>query len=177
MILSNLAAGKGMEGPVDWRMRRMGRMDILGLPADLIQVLDVFDGGLLFPQARRRLRMLRLASWKEAASSAGDREDVILFASLSDGRHLGYRRGWDPNDWHSGAWNEQAWDPEAWDVVITPRNGNAETDKEAPAGGVRVIARSIRELFERLYDAEGECYFDEPDFTVAPRQSRTAPRR
>ena len=172
MILSDLAAGKGMEGPVDWRKRRIGRMDMLGLPADLIQVLDVFDGGLLFPQARLPLRMLRLASWKEAGSSAGDREDVILFASLSDGRHLGYRRdngGFDADSWKAGGWYAGG-----WDVVITPRNLSAETDKEAPAGGVRVVARSIRELFERLYDAEGECYFDEPDFTVAPRKIRIA---
>jgi hypothetical protein len=175
MVLSDLAAGKGMEGPVDWR-KTGDRMDMLGLPADLVQVLDVFDGGLLFPQARRPLRMLRLASWKEAASSGSSHEDVILFASLSDGRHLGYRHAWNPVDWHSGVWNAEAWDPEAWDVVITSRNRNPETEKDAPARGVRVIARSIRELFERMYDAEGECYFDEPEFTVAPRRSRSAPR-
>ena len=155
MILSDLAAGKGMNGPVDWRQKR-GRHDgHIEMPADLIQVLDVFDGGLLFPRARRPLRMLPYASWKHAGR--GPFEDVILFASLSDGRHLGYRQARDASI------------TDGWDVVVTPRNWNVETEKEMAVGGVRVIARSIRELFERLYDAEGECYFDEPDFTVAPR--------
>jgi hypothetical protein len=161
MILSDLAAaGEGMNGPVDWGAVGGRKTWPIEIPADLIQILDVFDGGLIFPGARRHLRMLPYASWKRVGPVFGT---VTLFASLSDGRYVGYQPARD------------VFVIDGWDVVVMPRNRNVEAEEEMAVGEARVIARSIRELFERLYDAEGECYFDEPEFTVPPHQSRVVP--
>jgi hypothetical protein len=159
MILSDLAASGKTNGPVDWSAVCRER-EPLEMPADLIQVLDVFDGGTLFPGTRRRTRMLRYASWKRVGHGF---ECVTLFASLSDGRRVGYQPA------------RAVLPLYGWDVVVVPRKWSVEAKEEIAVGGARVIARSVRELFEMLYDAEGEWYFDEPEFTAPPRQARVAP--
>ncbi len=128
------------------------------LPADIVQMLDVFDGADLVDGMVHPVRILPLGQFRSLRTAAGTGE-TVLFVQLDDGRHVGYRCF--RNIRHDLA-TRRPFVEEGWEVVLVESRpqglpGAVQTGIETE----RVIGRSIQEFIIRIVETRGAYYFDE----------------
>jgi hypothetical protein len=131
--------------PVDWSTVRLG-----SIPKELIQMLDRFDGAILYPNSGNAWQILSEHSW-------GDEYEVSEafcyflanpFIDLEDGRCIAFNFNFRSN--------------QCWFLL---------GKKEDRFQNSIVIAKSIPQLFEQILAAEGRYYFDEPNFVISDSSS------
>jgi hypothetical protein len=170
-VLSGIAADHKVRPPVDWSVPDEQHALWSEVPADIIQMLDVFDGAYLVDGMIHPVRFLTRSGWFEVT----DAQDVTttFFAELADGRRVGYRH---VREFHSDTLKGGMVVSEGWDVVVAVLRVG-----DGPGSTVilreQVVARSVRDFIMRIVEARGGYYFDEPGFAVPPRESHVVKKR
>jgi hypothetical protein len=170
-VLSGIAADHKVHPPVDLSALEELHARLSEVPADIIQMLDVFDGAYLADGMKHPVRFLARSRWFDVTDS----RDVTttFFAELADGRRVGYRH---VRDFQADRVNGGMVVSDGWDVVVAVvRVGHGPSS----TGILReqVAARSVRDFIMRIVEARGGYYFDEPAFAVPPRESHVVKRR
>lgn len=135
--------------PQDHPLRQL--IDV-GIPKELVQLMDRFAEGQVFYEERPHAWLLKLPPELTQREVLSDNFHIYMpavhFMDLADGRAIAYV-SFAPNKFERSYW---------WIVVGTPEG---EAFRQ---GSVTVIAKGFLQFFQRLLDADGRYYFDEPDF-------------
>lgn len=158
-IIDRIARDHETGGTVDWSRH------LWGLPKELIQMLERFDGAALFKQTEHSWRIRRIQTHRDYRI-IGSRQSATHFIDLKDGRCVAYVFVYRPagDDQEELAYQP----PEVWVVVgrpmiyVDPRR--REKEIVLPLEETIVVAKGMLQFFERLFQAEGRYYFDEPGF-------------
>lgn len=136
--------------PEDYRLSNMLRV---GIPKELVQMLDRFAAGQVFYEQTPHPWTLRPATEITGrAIGAADSSETVHFMDLADGRAVAYTtvRGKDRAR-------------RAGRVLVGRLEGAA-----IQADSVRVIAKGVTEFLDRVVREEGRYYFDAPSFESEP---------
>ena len=124
----------------------------VGIPKELVQLMDRFTEGQVFYEETPHAWLLKLPSELTQREVLSDNFQIFMpavhFMDLADGRAIAYV-SFAPNKFERSDW---------WIVVGRPEG---EAFRQ---GSVSVIAKGFLQFFQRLLDADGRYYFDEPDF-------------
>ncbi len=135
--------------PQDHPLREL--LDV-GIPKELVQLMDRFAEGQVFYEETPHAWLLKLPSELTQREVLSDNFHIFMpavhFMDLTDGRAIAYV-SFAPNKF------ERSY---SWIVVGTPEG---EAFRQ---GSVTVIAKGFVQFFQRLLGADGRYYFDEPDF-------------
>jgi hypothetical protein len=171
-VLSRIAAEHEVLPPLDWATLKDGRGDLSSVPADIVQMLDVFNGANLVDGMTHPLRFLTRSRYVEMESSGEYGDTTTIFATLADERRVGYRYV-----------RELSRDPvkglriavAGWDIVVVVLQTRVSLGQRVTEIiSERVVARSVREFIIRILEEAGDYYFDEPGFSVPPRTALVA---
>ncbi len=134
------------------RDERYGEMSWVGMPKECVQLMERYDHGQVFfgntphPWSLKQLSgltLLRVSSIKVQIV-----QPAVHFMDLADGRAIAYV-SFSLNKFERSDW---------WIVVGRPEGQEFRQDS------VTVIAKGFLQFLQRLMDAEGRYYFDDPDF-------------
>lgn len=124
----------------------------VGIPKELVQLMDRFAEGQVFYEGTPHAWLLKLPSGLTQREVVSDNFHIFMpavhFMDLADGRAIAYV-SFAPNKFERSYW---------WIVVGTPEGEAFRQDS------VIVIAKGFLQFFQRLMDANGRYYFDESDF-------------
>ena len=124
----------------------------VGIPKELVQLMDRFAEGQVFYEETPHAWSLKLPSALTQREVLSDNFHIFMpavhFMDLADGRAIAYV-SFAPNKFERSYW---------WIVVGTPEG---EAFRQ---GSVTVIAKGFLQFSQRLLGADGRYYFDEPDF-------------
>lgn len=132
------------------------------LPKELFQILEQFDGAMLFGDSTHPWEILSLKDYVYIDEIVNtDNISFYQFINIKNGRCIAYKyhRYFTGSDEDGTRKRCQQW----WVIVgkpIVQSHGSTVLLLE----DVKVIATSISHFFERLIQAGGEYYFDSPDF-------------
>ncbi len=136
----------------DQQDRPLGELLGVGIPKELVQLMDHFSEGQLFYEETPHAWLLKLPSELTERKVLGDNFHIFMpavhFMDLVDGRAIAYV-----------SFSLNKFERSDWWVVVGRSDG-----QEFQRGSVMVIARGFLQFFQRLLDADGRYYFDEPDF-------------
>lgn len=126
-------------------------------------MLEKFDGGTLFVDTESPWLIRPLQDYQDCLVDR--HEHFIHFIDLKDGRCIAY--GFvSRSTGDFGTINYKRW-KETWIVVgrpVTVLNFFQEEQEELSPEDTILIAKGLPEFFERVIQAEGQYYFDEPNF-------------
>jgi len=158
-VLSRLAQDHSLIPPT-YSVHFDEMVNVWGKPAEFFQMLDCFDGGVLFADTAHawKLRPCRDYTWHDIIGPG----PCTCFLDLPDGRIIGYSMVGIEEEGGSGEIRH-----ECWIVVGRQETGvnlfNETTDILHPEK-ITVIAGSLCQFFQRVLQADGRYYFDRPDF-------------
>ncbi len=133
-------------------------LEWVSIPVEFVEMMCHCDGGKLFAETDHPWRLLRSSSF----TLHNDRgASYVRFADLADGRSIGFT--W-VSFWRTGD-RPRLLKRECWIVLgrLEPDPVNASQQVMPKANSV-VIATGLPQFFERVLQAEGQYYFDSPDF-------------
>lgn len=152
--------------PINWDKFELGFFD--SFPKEHIQLLDRFDGATLYPNSGHSWRISKSGSDKNSCFKSYSIPELKIsalsnchFLELEDGRCIAYKYNFR---------SQKCWMILGKPVIPqnTAPNGSFEsflyTNSAFQLKEVVVIAESITELLERIFEAEGHYYFDDPNF-------------
>ncbi len=135
-------------------------------PNEFFAMLEQFDGATLYAGTEHSWNIRRSSDYEDC-TLLGLNLGMTRFMDLPDGRCISCRvleRYTKTQDGTPGRPEEQL-----WIVVGRPEKYfNNKTQTEAfgmKRSEVTVIAKGLEQLFERIVNAKGGYFFDEPDFT------------
>jgi hypothetical protein len=144
---------------VDWSQHPWG------LPKELVQILERFDGAALFQQTEHSWRLRSMKTFKDYQIIAAN-QSATHFIDLKDGRCIAYVFVYPPDDRDEEDSSYKP--PEVRVIVGRPVISVAPREREKQIvlrlEETTVIAKGMLQFFERLFQAEGRYYFDEPGF-------------
>lgn len=167
---------------------------LVSIPAELVQLLERFNGATLFAGSEHPWQILKSKDWqcyyflKGKTSISLTSSYVTHFINLKDGRCIAYVKIRCAQSYSEAGTFKPV--PSKWWVVLGKPIPYAELvlEEENPEVNennlssflndptfysntiglqledTKVIAKSIVQFFERMVEAEGRYYFDEPDF-------------
>jgi len=152
-----------LNSPIDWSVEENLFTE---LPAELIQVLEIFDGGTLFADTKHPWKIKSLKDYTRC-EIVEDYTEVTSFINLKDNRCIAFRNV-RRKIGNFGDENFKTWF-EWWIVVGKPvlveGKGLFKQKKWIlKPEETKVIGKGIPQLFERIIQAEGRYYFDAEDF-------------
>ncbi|MBV6627116.1 MAG: DUF4419 domain-containing protein [Rivularia sp. (in: Bacteria)] len=164
-ILDKLKKEHQLNSPTNWEFEE-GSYYINELPAELIQLLERFDGGTLFADTEHPWNIKPLKNYIPCQITEINRYFTI-FINLKDNRCIAFanvRRkhgSFGDEDYHTYF--------EWWIIVGKPVLVEDEDLFEKKSWilkpeSTKVIAKGIPQLFERMIQAGGKYYFDAEDF-------------
>ncbi len=137
---------------IDRQDRRLRDLLSVGIPKEMVQLMDRFSEGQVFYAQTPHAWLLKPLSELTQREVVSDNFHIFMpavhFMDLTDGRAIAYV-SFAPNKFERSNW---------WIVVGTPE-GEAFCQ-----GSVTVIARGFLQFFQRIMDIDGRYYFDEPGF-------------
>lgn len=161
-ILNKLEKEHQLNLPIDEYIHKRTSLE---LPAELIQILERFDGGTLFADTAHPWNIKSLQDYRRCKIAEINRF-FTSFINLKDNRCIAFgnvRR-------KTGNWgdeNYQTWF-EWWIVVGTVLVEDEGLFKQKTwilkPESTKVIAKGILQFFERMIQADGKYYFDADDF-------------
>ncbi len=124
----------------------------VGIPKELVQLMDRFVEGQVFYEETSHAWLLKLPSELIQRKVVSDNFHIVMpavhFMDLADGRAIAYvsfsLKKFERSDW--------------WIIVGRPEG------EEFRQGSVTVIAKGFLQFFKRIMDADGRYYFDDPGF-------------
>src|SRR5262249_29134368 len=139
-------------------------------PNELLRLIEHFDGATLYAGTDHSWRIRQSSDYKDCML-LGLNLNMTSFIDLADGRCLSCRvleRFTKMPDGTPGRREEQLWvavgRPEKYLDRVTQTEAVGLKRSE-----VKVIAKGLEQLFERILKAGGRYFFDDPDF--APEDS------
>ncbi len=162
-ILDRLEKEHQLNLPIDWLIQENLFIEV---PAELIQLLEKFDGGTLFADTEHPWNIKPFKDYT-GCKIAENHTSFTSFIKLKDNRCIAFgsvRR-------KIGHWSDrdyQTW-KELWIVVgtVLVEDTNKIFENKTwilQPEETKVIAKGIPQLFERIIQAEGKYYFDAEDF-------------
>lgn len=137
---------------IDRQDRRVRDLRSVGIPKEMVQLMDRFSEGQVFYEQTPHAWLLKPLSELTQREVLSDNFHIFMpavhFMDLADKRAIAYV-SFSLNKFERSNW---------WIIVGTPE-GEAFCQ-----GSVTVIARGFLQFFQRLMNADGHYYFDEPDF-------------
>jgi hypothetical protein len=156
-VLNTFARAGGSEATAKRLMadqRDQPMMDLLrvGIPKELVQLMDRFAEGQVFFEQTPHAWRLRPATEITARPVAGAESCMAVhFMDLADGRVVAY----------TAVRGRNSWEREGRFLV-------GQLEGRAIQAGVRVLAKGFTEFLDRLVHEEGRYYFDDPSFESEP---------
>ena len=160
----NLLEQHQLNLPIDWLIHQRIFFEV---PAELIQLLERFDGGTLFADTENPWIIKPLEDYT-ACKIAENHTSFTSFINLKDNRCIAFRSVRRKTG-NFGDEDYQTWF-EWWIVVGNPVLVKDENNLFEPKKWIlkpestKVIAKGMPQLFERIIQAEGKYYFDADDF-------------
>lgn len=130
------------QSPTDWSNDEYNFVFGTENAKEFIQMLERFDGATLYPGSSHSWQITKYCSWeKDIISDIGDFHSFGPFIELDDGRCIAivFHRSFRKHLFILGSRADQ------FEEFIT-------------------IASNLLQLFERIFEAEGRYYFDDPSF-------------
>jgi len=171
-ILNQLEQEHQLNSAIDWYFEEGSYIN--ELPAELIQLVEKFNGGTLFANTEHPWNIKTLQEY-DLCQILEFNQYFTSFINLKDNRCVAFGNVYRDNG-KFGTENYQNWD-EWWIVVGRPvlvQEPNAIFENKTwilKPEETKVIAKGISQLFERIIQAEGRYYFDAEDFI--PNESLT----
>lgn len=145
-LLDRIEREHEVQTPIDWSEFRGDT-----IPKEIMQLRDRFDGAILYPNFDRSWEIVKHG---DVRTYFVPDLDVVIpeaehFINLIDGRCIAYTY-----QWRIGR---------CWIVVGQPiscPNSSSNWQLE----NIKIIATSIPQLLDRIFQAEGRYYFDDSDF-------------
>jgi hypothetical protein len=138
----------------------------LRIPHELFRLMEQFDGATLYAGTDHTWRIRRSSDYEDCTLLEPNLE-MTRFIDLADGRCLfclNHLRPTKMPDGMPGRMEEQLWvvvgRPEKYFDKFFRREAIGLKRGEA-----QVVAKGLEQLFERILNAEGKYFFDEPGFT------------
>jgi len=150
--------------PIDWSLEENIFTE---LPAELIQVLERFNGGTLFADTKHPWYIQPLKDFTRC-KIAEVNQYLTSFMNLEDNRWIAFgtviKRTGNREDGTRKIWEE--WRIFVGKAVLIEDENNIFEEKTwiLQPESTKVIAKGIPQLFERMIQAEGKYYFDAEDF-------------
>ncbi|BAY86241.1 hypothetical protein NIES267_57470 [Calothrix parasitica NIES-267] len=168
-ILNKLEKEHQLNSPIDWSIEKNLFTE---LPAELIQILERFDGGTLFADTEHSWNIKPLKDYTPCKIYEIN-QYLTSFINLEDNRCIGFgtviRKTGNREDGTRKIW-EECWIFVGNPVLVEDENNLFENQTWIlQPESTKVIAKGIPQLFERIIQAEGRYYFDAEDFV--PNQS------
>ena len=163
-ILNKLETEHQVNSPTNWLLEEGSHCH--ELPAELIQILERFDGGTLFTDTEHPWNIRTLQEY-DLCEIVEVNQYFTNFINLKDNRCIAFGDV-DRDSGDFGTENYQSWN-EWWIVVSKPilvkDDGSIENKTWIlKPESTKVIAKGIPQFFERMIQAEGRYYFDAEDF-------------
>jgi hypothetical protein len=132
------------EPPINWSSSQLRQID--SIPKELVPMLERFNGATLYSGSGHSWHILKSHSW--GAPYEVDENCCYFLATpfidLEDGRCIAFNF-----NFRSG---------ECWFLL-----GRRENEFKNPG----IVAKSLLQLFEQIFEAEGSYYFDYPSFITS----------
>ncbi|MEL7242347.1 MAG: DUF4419 domain-containing protein [Cyanobacteria bacterium J06573_2] len=163
-ILNQLETEHQVNSPTDWLFEEGSHCH--ELPAELIQLLEKFDGGNLFTDTEHPWNIRTLQEY-DLCEIIEFNQYFTSFINLKDNRCICFGDV-DIDSGDFGTENYQSWD-EWWIVVGEPFLVEDDSVIDGKSWilkpeSTKVIAKGIPQLFERIIQSQGRYYFDAEDF-------------
>ncbi len=165
-ILNQLEKEHQLNLPFD---KYIQKRPFFGIPAELTQILERFDGGTLFADTEYSWNIKPLKNYIRCKIKMTETNSFFtIFINLKDNRCIAFgnvkRKIGNFGDENYQTWYEW-WIVVGKPVLVEDRNKLFEQKTWIlKPEETKVIAKGIPQLFERIIQAEGKYYFDAEDF-------------
>lgn len=140
---------------------------VRGIPNELFRLIEQFDGATLYAATDHSWRIRRSSDYEGCLLAGPPNLHTTRFIDLADGRFISclhHKRFIKTQDGTPGRFEEQFWvvvgRPEKYFDKVTQTE-----DLRLKGSEVKVVAKGLEQLFERILKAGGRYFFDEPGFT------------
>ncbi len=164
-VLNQLEKEHQLNLPFD---KYIQKRPFFGIPAELTQILERFDGGTLFADTEYPWNIKPLKNYIRCKIKIAEtNKSFTIFINLKDNRCIAFgsvrRKIGNFGDKDYQTWYE--WRIIVGKPVLVEDKGLfQEKTWILKPESTKVIAKRIPQLFERIIQAEGKYYFDEEDF-------------
>ncbi|AFY58894.1 hypothetical protein Riv7116_6566 [Rivularia sp. PCC 7116] len=162
-ILNKLEKEHQLNSPTNWEFEEGSYMN--ELPADLIQLLERFDGGTLFANTEHPWNIKAFKEYTPCKIT--DNKVFTIFIQLKDNRCIAFanirRKNGKFGDKDYRTWFEW-WIVVGKPILIEDKGSIESKSWILKPESTKMIAKGIPQLFERIIQAEGRYYFDAEDF-------------